>query len=161
MIHLETLVLLLLFLSIVIGGIALVIAIRSMKYINLILSTLVKYPRIFERISRRIEAKKKIRKRYIVFEVLGQGNINMNELDNEIRKNIVALLGRKGIVEVGYKLVFYDESQRKGIIRSNNRAYKFLIGILGLVRKIGNKNILIVPISIHGTLKKAYEKIGE
>ena len=161
MIHLETLVLLLLFLSIVIGGIALVIAIRSMKYINLILSTLVKYPRIFERISRRIEAKKKIRKRYIVFEVLGQGNINMNELDNEIRKNIVALLGRKGIVEVGYKLVFYDESKRKGIIRSNNRAYKFLIGILGLVRKIGNKGILIVPISIHGTLKKAYEKIGE
>ena len=161
MIHLETLVLLLLFLSIIIGGIALVIAIRSMKYINLILSTLVKYPRIFERISRRIEAKKKIRKRYIVFEVLGQGNINMNELDNEIRKNIVALLGRKGIVEVGYKLVFYDESKRKGIIRSNNRAYKFLIGILGLVRKIGNKGILIVPISIHGTLKKAYEKIGE
>ena len=161
MINLEILFLLLLFLSIVISNIALIIAIKSMKYINLILSILVKYPRIFERISRKIEAKKKIRKRYIVFEVLGQENISMNELDNEIRRSIITLLGKKGIVEVGYKLIFYDESKCKGIIRSNNRGYKFLIGVLGLVRKIRDKNILIVPISIHGTLKKAYEKIGE
>jgi len=147
--------------SIVVSTLSLIIAFKSLRQIKIIVKLLATYPRMFERISRKIEAKKKIRKRYLVFEILGCNNIDANRLDEEIRRNIISLLGKRGLIDTNYKLMLYDKDKCKGIIRANNKSYKILIGILGLIRQIDNDKVLIIPISIHGTLKKAYEKIGE
>ncbi len=131
------------------------------KKLNTLIKLLASYPRVVERLSKRIEAKKKVRKRYIVFEVISECKLTPKELSREIDSKVMELLGRIGIAQVGYRFLFFDEKLNIGIVRSTNKAYKLIIGVLGLVRKVGNCHVLIIPVSVHSTLNKAYEKIRE
>ncbi len=131
------------------------------KKVNVLVELLSNYPRIVERLSKRIEAKKRVRKRYIVFEVISECKLSSEELSKEVSSKVMELLGRRGVAEIGYRFLFFDENLNMGIVRSTNRAYKLMIGILGLVRRISDCRVLIIPVSVHTTLNKAYEKIRE
>ncbi len=144
----------------VISMVSLLISLRTHRTLLNIIRLLETYPRVFERLAKVLESKKKIRKRYIVIRVLSQGKITRKELDKAIRDTIRNIIGVKGLADTSYILVDYDEQLGLGIIRSNNKMYKIVIGLLGMVRTIDNNiRILIIPISTHGTIRKAREKI--
>ncbi len=143
-----------------ISAISLLISLRTRRTLLNIMRLLETYPRVFERLAKVVESKKKIRKRYIVIRVISQDKVTRKELDKAIRDTIRNIIGVKGLADTNYTLIDYDEQLGLGIIRSNNKMYKIVIGLLGMVRTIGNNTrALIIPISTHGTIKKAKEKI--
>ena len=142
-----------------ISVVSLLISLRTRRTLLNIMKLLETYPRIFERLAKVVESKKKIKKRYIVIRVLSRGKITRKELDRAIRDTIKNIIGVKGLADTSYTLVDYDEQLGLGIIRSNNRMYKVVIGLLGMVRTINNTRVLVIPISTHGTIRKAREKI--
>ncbi len=138
---------------------SLYISLKAYRSTKNLLYMLQRYPRVIDRLSKIIESKKRPRKRYIVFRLISSNPISGRELDKIIRDTVKNVIGVKGLAETDYALIDYDETTGLGIIRSNNRTYKLLIGLLGLVRSINDVKILIVPVSAHGTIKKAREKI--
>ncbi len=138
---------------------SLLISLRTRRSLLNIIRLLETYPRVFERLAKVVESKRKVRKRYIVIWVMSSGNITRKELDRTIRDTIRNIIGVKGLADTDYALINYDERSGLGIIRSNNKMYKIVIGLLGMVRTTNNERIFVIPISTHGTVKKAKEKI--
>lgn len=139
---------------------SLIISLRAHKTSTNIIRLLENYPHVFERLAKIVESKKKIRKRYIVIRVISQDKITRKKLDKAIKDTIKDIIGVKGLADTNYTLIDYDEQLNLGIIRSNSKAYKILIGLLGMVRTVDNNiRVLIIPISTHGTIRKAREKI--
>ncbi len=155
----DTVILLLSLTAIVISLFSLIVSIRAIKRVTSIIKILEAYPRVLDRLTKIIESKKKPRRRYIVFRIVAEKQVSRKELDRAIRSTVKDIMGVKGLADSSYMLVDYDEERGIGIIRSNNKAYKILIGVLGLIRVIGEGRVLIVPLSTHGTIRKAREKI--
>ncbi|MEB3860278.1 MAG: hypothetical protein LRS43_03615 [Desulfurococcales archaeon] len=104
------------------------------------------------RLARKRLARK--RRRYIVFEAAGD-HASMEGIDREIRSQIRRLLGIKGLSDMGYKLVYFDSKTGRGIIRVYSEYKLHLLGVLGLIRRIGDGSVRLYPIATTGSLKKA------
>ncbi len=116
-------------------------------------------PRIYEKILKIKSLKKKPRRRYIVFEIVSSEPITFAELDTCIKSNIRELLGILGSSQISYKLIEYDEKTKRGIIRTDSASKNTIIAVMGLSREISGKRILIIPLRITGTVKKARQLI--
>ena len=110
------------------------------------------------RLARRKHSRR--RKRYVVFEVAGDA-VPVEALDSALRSHIRKLLGVKGLSDMGYKLVYFDEEKRRGVIRVYSDYKLHLIGVMGLVRRVNDSRIALYPIATTGTLKKAGEYLGK
>lgn len=113
---------------------------------------------VASRLARRRHYKR--RKRYVVFEVAGD-RVSADAVDSALRSQIRKLLGVRGLSEMGYKLVYFSEEKRRGIIRVYSDYKLHLIGVLGLVRRVDGTKIAIYPIATTGSLKKAGQYVGK
>ncbi len=105
------------------------------------------------------EYARKPRRRYIVFEVASAGEVSMEGLERTLLDAIRVMLGNIGLVESGFKLIHYDEARKRGIIRVRHD-YKFkILGILGLVREVEDSRVMIIPITVTGSLKNARKRV--
>ncbi len=94
------------------------------------------------------------RRRYIVFEVVPAG-AGREEVERAIEDAARAVLGLVGLADSAVKLVDYDESTGRGIVRVRH-TYKYVaLAVLGLVRSINGRPAMIVPIATSGTIRRA------
>jgi ribonuclease P/MRP protein subunit POP5 len=112
--------------------------------------------RVAARLAKRRLARR--RKRYVVFEVSG-GPVAAEALDAAIRAQMKKLLGVKGLSDAGYKLVYFDPRARRGVVRVYSDYKLHVIGVLGLVRRVGDRPVLVYPIATAGSLKKAGSRL--
>ncbi len=122
------------------------------RRLGFILSSLRTYRdlrRVVARTSRRP------RRRYIVFEVLTSGNIGQGSLEEAIKDQVRRVLGASGLVGSGVDLIQYDEARRRGILRVRSDYKYSIIGILGLVRNVDGARVLIIPLAVTGSIKRA------
>ena len=109
-----------------------------------------------ERIARSLaRAERRPRNRYIVFEVGTPLHISREELAREIREAAVNVLGLSGLIDSGLQLIEYDEDARTGILRVRNTYKYHALAILGLVRRVGDAEVMLVPLGTSGTLRRA------
>jgi len=57
------------------------------------------------------------------------------------------------------QIIFFDEAKGVGVIRVLHTCTKHLIATLGLTKRVGNTNCILIPLKTTGTLKKAKEYI--
>jgi len=109
-----------------------------------------------ERIARSLaKTRTKPRQRYIVFEVASTRRVSRDELARTIRETASRVLGMTGIVDSGLQLVEYDESARRGIVRVKHTYKYHALAILGMIRRVGDEEVLVIPVAASGTLRKA------
>jgi len=99
------------------------------------------------------------RKRYIVFEVLSGERIGEDEVRGALRRAARELLGAPGEALSLMRLVEYDESARRGIVRVRSDYKMHALAVLASIRRIGGRRVMFVPVSTHGTIKAARRRV--
>ena len=135
---------------------ALVEARRARKY----LFYLLKATSLQERLAKSLaKVKEKPRKRYIVFRVETSGKINEKDLAKVISEKFRTVLGEAGFTASGAHLVYYDPVLRAGVLRVRSD-YKYpALAVLGMIRRIGDERVRIIPLGTSGTLKSALRRL--
>ncbi len=100
---------------------------------------------------------RKPRKRYIVFRVLSDRELDRNEVWSIIRRAASRLYGESFLSDSMLDLVYYEKSRRAGVLRTTNSYKDHVIGLLGLAGK--GTGVVITPVKTAGTLRKAREYI--
>lgn len=109
--------------------------------------------------------RRRLRKRYMIFEVLSDGYLRRDELEKELRNTFKNLFGELHLIRSSISIQYYDERLRIGVLKYNH-VYKFKILVaLGLVRRVGSSKTMLIPIRTTGTLRKALtyikKKVGD
>lgn len=96
------------------------------------------------------------RQRYIAFIVKKFGkNLDKSLILNEIRNKCNQMLN-KDFKEMGIRLIRFNDST--GIIKCNHLEKENTILILKSIKKLGTKNVEIVPIATSGTIRSLIKK---
>ncbi len=100
------------------------------------------------------------KERYIVFEVISEGNFSYDELSRSIWFTALTFLGELGVSSCGIKLIrnLWDERSKRGVIRCFHNKIEEVRAALTMIRKIGNANVLIHVLGVTGTIKSARRK---
>ncbi len=98
--------------------------------------------------------KKPYRKRYILFEVISDSNINENLIENAIGEAIKKLFGEFGLSEAHPKLLTEFSQENKSVLRTDHRYVQKVKLAMALIEEINTKKIILKTDKVYGTLKK-------
>ncbi len=131
------------------------VRILSKKYDNLVKSLNSKAIKSYLR-SIEERKKRKVRKRYLIFEVIYEGHVkelDISFLSKLIRDCYRELFGSLDTSLSGIALINYDDKVKKGIIRYRSGYRAKLLLALALAQY--KERIILRPIRTTGTLRKA------
>ncbi len=104
-------------------------------------------------------AKGNRRQRYIAFIVKNlDNNLNKSLILNEIQKKCNQMF-KKDLKETEIRLIRFNNST--GIIKCNHLEKENTILILKSIKKLGTKNVEVVPIATSGTIRSLKKKLME
>ncbi|MET1128761.1 MAG: Rpp14/Pop5 family protein [Thermoproteota archaeon] len=102
------------------------------------------------------ELRKRRRRRYVVFQLVVEGDPpEPDEVEKAIVMQVRRLAGDVSLALGNIQLVYYDKSRKVGIIRATNDTKHVVLAALGLVRSVGGRRAVAIPLSTHGTIKRA------
>ena len=103
---------------------------------------------------------RKPRRRYIVFTVISEGDLNEKRLQQEILRLSRKIIGSAGLANSGIQLIYFNPITRRGVLRVRAQYKNVALGILGLLREIDGEHVIVVPLITSGTIKRA-KKIAD
>ncbi len=99
----------------------------------------------------------KRRRRYIAFYIVYEGEEppSPQEVEKAILRAVERLGGQLSVALGRVQLVYYDPERAAGIIRCTHDTKYVVLAAMGLVRRIGRRRAVIVPVRTSGTIKRA------
>ncbi|GAA5420070.1 Rpp14/Pop5 family protein [Sulfurisphaera tokodaii] len=97
-------------------------------------------------------------KRYVIFDIISEDNFEIREIEEAVRNSVKELGGKIWLDLSNPKVIMIYNN--RGIISTNRIGYKIIIASLPLIKKIKNKEVLLVPRRTTGSLKRAKRLIG-
>lgn len=110
-------------------------------------------------VENRFKNTRKPRKRYVVFTVICEEEVCFDSVESAVREKFIEYYGESTYHKASPRLILYNEKSGRGIIRVLHTCTDYLIAVLGLIKKINNRNCIILPIKTTGTLRKAREYV--
>jgi len=106
--------------------------------------------------------RRKRRRRYIVFYVVTEDGTPPppEEVEKAIVKALEKLAGQLAVASSRIQLVYYVPEKAAGIIRASHDTKYLVLAALGLVRRIGGRRAIIIPVRTTGTIKTAKRALG-
>jgi RNase P/RNase MRP subunit POP5 len=98
------------------------------------------------------------KKRYLVYEIQTNDELDMFKAQHEIIKEIHKLLGIFDAAKAGIMPIKFDKETKRGIFKLNHTAVEQVRACFILISKIQNNQIQIVTKGISGILHIACEK---
>lgn len=100
---------------------------------------------------------KKIRQRYIVFEIFTQNNQNFSEKSilKAIWKKLSQIFGEIISFKSGLWMVMWDENHLKGILRTDHFVDTEIIATLAMIKNINQCPVIFHSRKTTGTIKTA------
>jgi len=93
-----------------------------------------------------------LKKRYILFELRGP-DMEEEKLKRAIYAEALKFFGELGLSKVALKLVKYDPSKKKGVLRCERAHLDEVLGFLALVSSLGDLEVRLIAGRSSGTLK--------
>lgn len=101
------------------------------------------------------------RRRYIVFFVVSDGGvIEPNSVEEAILRAVERLGGQLTVALGSIRLVYYHPEKKAGIIAATHDTKYLVLAAMGLVRRIGESRVVLVPVKTTGTVRRAKKSIG-
>lgn len=102
------------------------------------------------------------RRRYIVFRIVTEDGTSPppEEVEKAILRAVERLGGQLTAALARVQLVYYHPEQAAGIIRASHDTKYLVLAALGLVRSIGGRRALIIPVRTTGTIRSAKKALG-
>ena len=101
------------------------------------------------------------KKRYIMFEVLSEEEVNYEELESAIWNILLDFLGEFGVATTSFWILKERWKGNRGIIRCNHTSVQHIIASLGLLERIGDTRLTIRILGVSGTIKSLIEKTSQ
>lgn len=98
------------------------------------------------------------KKRYLVYQIDSDQDINMYSVSKDILNQIHQLLGVFMSSQAGIMPIKFDEATNKGIFRVNHTAVDLVKSCFVMISSIKDVPIRIRSIGVSGILKKAKDK---
>ena len=98
----------------------------------------------------------RMRRRYLTFELMGEGDIEAKDLINEIKSSQSSLFGDSGTARNRIKMIFFDG--RFGILRCHHASIWEARAILASIYSIRGIRVLLRTKGVSGSIKTATEK---
>jgi len=99
---------------------------------------------------------KKIRQRYILFEIITEKEdqiIDKKELISKIWNSITAFFGTYNTFQVGLWLIRYNPSKRVGILRCDNISKDMVIATLAFTKSVGDVDVIFHTRKTSGSIR--------
>ncbi|MFH1376726.1 MAG: Rpp14/Pop5 family protein [Candidatus Woesearchaeota archaeon] len=96
----------------------------------------------------------KEKKRYIVYKIISENNIDTKLAQTEIKNQCLKFLGELGYSKAGIQTI--DQN----IIKVNTKYLNETKMALGLIKKINDKKAIVDVTGVSGIIKKAKSKFG-
>ncbi len=113
------------------------------------------------KLERRLsELAERPRKRYVVFEIVSEQDLNEADIRRSLYELARDVLGESGFIKSGFQLVYFNNNTNRGIIRVREPYKLKALGVLGLLREISGVPVLVTPLGTSGTIKRA-KKIAD
>jgi ribonuclease P/MRP protein subunit POP5 len=96
------------------------------------------------------------KKRYLVYEIISEVNLDYVDVKNNIINNFQNFFGLEGLSKAG--LDFVDYKDNKGTIRVSTKGLDMLKGSFCFLRKINKHDVVIRSLGVSGILKKSRTK---
>lgn len=101
-------------------------------------------------------------KRYLVFRIYRiKGEVGFEDLDGCFKKAVTEHLGILGSAETSLKLIRYNIQSGVGVVRVVSPDVYGVIFAVSRLRRCGGSVMIVMPILITGTLKKAINRAQE
>ncbi len=97
-----------------------------------------------------------MRRRYLAFELLGEGDVGAKDLFKEIKSSQNSLFGDSGTAKNRIKMIFFDG--RFGILRCHHASVWETRAILASIYSVQGIRVLIRTKGVSGSIKAATEK---
>lgn len=100
------------------------------------------------------------KERYLVFEIISEGRIELGKFIKEFERSYLSLLGEFWAAKAGILVVKdrWNKEKQQGLIRCYVRYTDVVRAALTLIRDIGGAEVIIRVLGISGTIKKACKK---
>ena len=97
------------------------------------------------------------KKRYLAFEVISDGKVHADAVENSVFSAVKDLTGSLGMARAG--LLFlrdkWNEEKQRGLIRVSHKSVDELRSSLAFIKDIENKEVIVRSIGLSGVLRKA------
>ncbi|NOZ88399.1 MAG: hypothetical protein GXO15_00550 [Crenarchaeota archaeon] len=102
------------------------------------------------------------RRRYIVFRVVTEDGQPPapEELEKAILRSLERLGGQLAVALGRVQLVYYHSERMAGIVRASHDTKYLVLAALGLVRRVGGRRALLIPLKTTGTIRRAKRALG-
>ena len=104
--------------------------------------------------------KKPYRKRYILFEVISDGSINENKVENAVLTAIKRLFGEFGLSEAHPKLLTEFSIKNRHVLLVDHRYTQKAKLAMALIKEINEKKVIFKTDKVYGTLKKIKNEVN-
>jgi ribonuclease P/MRP protein subunit POP5 len=106
--------------------------------------------------------RRKRRRRYIVFQVVTETGETPppEEVEKAVLRAVERFAGQLTVALSRIQLVYYHPDRGAGILRVSHDTKHLVLAALGLVRSIGGRKALIIPLRTTGTIKTAKRFLG-
>lgn len=94
----------------------------------------------------------KEKKRYIVFEVIGD-SVKVELMKKSVSEALKKFLGEYGFSKLNYRFVNHDTN--KGMIKVSNKFVDHVKTALIMISKIDGKEVIVRSVGVSGTINKA------
>ena len=99
----------------------------------------------------------KERQRYLLFQLISEGNIEKAELIRSVWRQLHQLYGEVGTSQTGLWLIEYEKN-RYGIIRTNIKSLQMIRTTLAVIQNIEGVKCMFVIHGVSGTIKSLRRK---
>lgn len=98
--------------------------------------------------------------RYIVFEIISEGEIEYEEFAKSLWIACLSFLGELYTSEAEIKIIrnLYNPRTQQGVIKCRHDMTEYVRASLAFIDKIGNKNVIVKVLGITGTISSAKRK---
>jgi len=100
------------------------------------------------------------KKRYLVFEVVSDKDLRLNEVNTSICDELLRFLGEFGCAKAGI-IILNEWKNNKGVMKVGHKFVDEVRSALTLIKEINGNNVIIKTISSSGILNKAMKKMEE
>lgn len=98
---------------------------------------------------------KKIRQRYILFEIITEKDIPIEKKDliSKIWNSVTAFFGTYNTFQIGLWLIRYNPTKRVGILRCDNISKDMVIATLAFTKSVGDIDVIFHTRKTSGTIR--------
>ncbi|MBU1120611.1 hypothetical protein KJ660_01920 [Candidatus Micrarchaeota archaeon] len=94
-------------------------------------------------------------KRYIVFELISKERFNFRNVRSELNRILFDLFGEKGVSELSFNFILFNEKNSKGIIRCRHTETEKAKTAILFLKEINSIKAIPKIVRASGSIKKA------